>query len=360
MLEILVQKPETFGLDISDLSLKMAKLEKKKGGLKLASFGAWRIPSGIIKGGEVRDKKTLAEIIKKALREVQGRKIKLKSAICSLPEEKSFLDVIRLPQIEKEELRTTVGYEIENYIPLPIEQVYFDCEIIEPVFNHPKYIEVLIAATPKKIVDSYLEVLKMGGLKPRALEVECLAIGRALVKSGKTSKPLLIIDFGETRTTFIIFSGRSLRFTSTIPVSSQKLTESISKTLKVNLKKAEELKLKHGLEGEKKIFEAMIPPLTDLVEQIKTHLDYYHSHEKEDRLLHDRKEMEKILLCGGGSLLKGLVGFLASNLKIGVKLGNPWVNILTEPLKEVPELPFEKSLGYTTALGLALRGVYGY
>lgn len=351
-------KPESFGLDISDLSMRMARLAKKGDSLKLASFATWTIPPGIIEEGEIKDKKTLSQIIKKSLREVRGEKIKLKQVVCSLPEEKSFLDVIQLPRVKKEELRTAIGYEIENYIPLPLKDVYFDCEIIKPVSNHPRYLEVLITATPKKIVDSYLEVLKMGGLLARVFEVECLSIARALVPGAKSLKPLLIIDFGGTRTTFIIFSGRSLRFTSTIPVSSQKLTESISKTLKVDFKKAEKLKWQHGLEGEKKVFEAMIPPLTDLVEQIKTHLDYYRSHEKGDKMVHNGKELEKILLCGGGANLKGLVGFLAQNLKVGVELGNPWVNILESPLKEVPELSFKESLGYTTTLGLALRAVY--
>ena len=357
MIDFLTPKQKTFGLDISDFSLKIAKLEKVRGSLKLASFGSLVIPPGVIEGGEIKDKETLSEMIKKALKEVQGKKIKEKSVICSLPEEKSFLDMIQLPQIKKEELRETVRYEIENYIPLPASQVYFDCEIIEPVFNHSKYLEVLITATPKKIVDSYLEALKMGGLLPRVFEVECLAIARALVPGGRTSRPLLLIDFGETRTTFIIFSGKSLRFTSTIPVSSQKLTESISKTLKINSKKAEKLKRQQGLEGGKEVFEAMVPPLTDLVEQIKAHLEYYHSHIPKDQLRHNGKASEKILLCGGGSLLNGLVNFLASNLKVEVELGNPWVNILKPPLREVPELPFEESLGYTTALGLALRGL---
>lgn len=357
MLNVFSQKSEAFGLDISDLSIRMAKLAKKGDSLKLASFDTWTVPPGIIEEGEIKDKKTLSQIIKKSLSKVQGEKLKLKSVVCSLPEEKSFLDVIQLPKIEQEELRTTVGYEIENYIPLPLREVYFDCEVIRPVSSHPKHLEVLITATPKKIVDSYLEVLKMGGLQPRVFEVECLSIARALVPGVKSLKPLLLIDFGGTRTTFIIFSGRSLRFTSTIPVSSQKLTESISKTLKIDLKKAEKLKRQHGLGKEKKVFEAMIPPLTDLVEQIKTHLDYWHSHEKGDKMVHKGKELEKILLCGGGANLKGLVGFLAQNLKVGVELGNPWVNILETPLKQVPGLSFKESLGYTTALGLALRAI---
>ncbi|MCD6500866.1 type IV pilus assembly protein PilM [bacterium] len=356
---IFSQKPEAFGLDISDRSLKMVKLAKTKGELKLSSFGNWPVPPGIIEEGEIKDKKRFGEIIKKVSQEIK-QKTKLKSAICSLPEEKSFLDVIYLPQVKKEELREAVSYEIENYIPLPVDQVYFDCEIIRPISTQQKQLEVLIVAAPKKLIDDYLKALKTGGLKPIVFELECLAIARALIKGERTQKPVLLIDFGETRTTFIIFSGQSLRFTSTIPISSQKLTESISKTLKVNLKKAEQLKQKEGLEGKKEVFEAMIPPLTDLVEQIKTHLDYYHSHEKKDRLKKDGRELAKILLTGGGANLKGLVGFLIQNLKINVELGNPWINILKSPLREVPQLSYKKSLSYTTALGLALRGIYGY
>lgn len=360
-MNIFSQKSEAFGLDISDLSLKMAKLTRTRGGLKLTSFGTWPIPPGIIEGGEIKDKKTLSQIIKESLKKVKGEKIKLKQVVCSLPEEKSFLDVIQLPQVEKEELQSAVAYELENYIPLPADRVYFDYEVNnKPVSSHLKRLEVLIVATPKEIVDSYLEVLKMGGLRPRVFEIECLAITRALVPRTKTSKSLLIIDFGGTRTTFVIFSGQSLRFTSTIPASSQKLTESISKILKVDLKKAEKLKRQHGLEGEKRVFEAMIPPLTDLVEQIKTHLDYYRFHKKRDRTVRNKKKLEKILLCGGGANLKGLIGFLTQNLKVAVELGNPWVNILESPLKELPELNFKESLGYTTALGLALRAIYGY
>ena len=39
MLNIFSQKSKAFGLDISDLSLKIANLEKIKGGLNLTSFG---------------------------------------------------------------------------------------------------------------------------------------------------------------------------------------------------------------------------------------------------------------------------------------------------------------------------------
>ncbi|MDP2967330.1 MAG: pilus assembly protein PilM, partial [bacterium] len=131
---------------------------------------------------------------------------------------------------------------------------------------------------------------------------------------------------------------------------------------KIDLIGAEKLKLKYGLttkagpEGGE-VFEALIPALTDLIEQIKAHLSYYQTHASHEHLSPNGKKVSKILLCGGGANLKGLTDFLSSELKIPVELGNPWINILPKPLKEVPELPYEKSLSYTTALGLALRGV---
>ena len=114
--------------------------------------------------------------------------------------------------------------------------------------------------------------------------------------------------------------------------------------------------LKAPNEG-KQVLEALIPSITDLVEQIKRYIDYYQSHTKENNLRRDKKEVSKIFLCGGGARLLGLPEFLSSQLKIPVELGNPWVNILPAPLKEIPSLSLKESLAYTTALGLALRGL---
>ena len=161
-----------------------------------------------------------------------------------------------------------------------------------------------------------------------------------------------------------------MRFTSSIPVSSQKLTQAISNSLNVNFSEAEKLKIKYGLQAvysknmigktkakngkeEEQVFEAMLPVLIDLVEQIKKHVNYYQNHTIDKK----NGKLKKILLCGKGTNLKKMTDFLSFELKIPVELGNPWVNILPSPLKELPGLSFEESLGYSTALGLALRGI---
>ena len=373
MLKALTLKSESFGLDISDLSLKIVKLKKRGQFFELDSFLEEKIEPGIIKGGEIKDEKKLAEIIRESIKKVKGEKLKTNYVVASLPEEKAFLQVIQMPKIPEEDLKSAVIYEAENYIPTPLEEVYLDYQIIPPVYDHLDHLDILIAALPKKTVDPYLSVLKLAGLRPKVLEIESLAIARALIKDGITTQPILLIDLGATRTSFIIFSGQSLRFTTSIPVSSTSFSEIISKNLGVTLAEAERLKIKHGLEekvkikiGEEKtelkrergrIFEALIPTLVDLVQQIKRYLDYYQAHAEHEHLPPDGKGVSKILLCGGGANLKGLCQLLSLELKIPVEIGNPWVNILIKEKKEVAELSFEESLKYTTALGLALRGI---
>lgn len=370
MMEFLSLKPEAFGLDISDLSLKIVKLKRKGKFLNLASFGEEEIKPGIIKEGEIKDEEKLAEIIKSAIKKVKGEKIKTKYVIASLPEEKAFLQVIQMPRLSEEDLKSAIIYEAENYIPLPIEEVYLDFQIVPPVYNHLDHFDVLIAALPKKIINSYCSCLKLAGLQPLAFEIESQAIARALIKDEKTTQPVLLIDLGATRTSFIIFSGYSLRFTSSIPISGQIFTQIISKNLGINMKEAERLKIKFGL-GKKiilkmedkklkkikergEIFEALIPALIDLVQQIKRHLEYYKTHSSHEHLSQNGKGVSKILLCGGGANLKGLPEFLSLETNLSVELGNPLINILPEK-KEFPNLSFEESLRYTTALGLALR-----
>ena len=364
MLEFLSLKPESFGLDISDLSLKIIKLKKKKTFLSLASFGEMKIQPGLIEEGEVKDEEKLAKLIREAILKVKGEKLKTKYVVVSLPEEKGFLQVIQMPLLREEELKSAILFEAENYIPLGLEEVYFDFQIVPALYNHLDHLDVLIAALPKRIIDPYVSSLKKAGLLPKVLEIESQAIARALIKNEVSALPVILIDLGATRTSFVVFSGYSLRFTTSIPVSSQKFTEAISKTLKLSLEEAERVKIKYGLKGlssqtdeEKQVFEALIPVLTDFLEQLKRYLSYYQTHSSHEHLPPNGKIIGKVFLCGGGANLKGLSDFISKELKVPVEIANPWVNILPKPLKEIPELPYQESLRYTTALGLALRGI---
>lgn len=358
MFEFLNPKICGFGIDLSDLSIKIANLKKAGDEFALTSFGRQEIKEGAIEQGEIKKEDDLIAAIKKAVREIKGEPLKTKYCIVSLPETVSFIQMVKMPLMSRQELAEAIKWELEAHIPLSREEIYYDWQIIEhppsdPAGRQADHLDVLIGVLPKKTVDPYLEVLKKAGLKPFIFEIESVATARALIKNGVAPAPLMIVDFGAKRTGLFIFSGRTIFFTTSLPVSNTSLVENLSKKLNISQAKARQIKFKVGLDlgrRESDVFEALQLPMNELAEKIQSYLDFYQEHGDAGN------KISRILLCGGGANLADLPEFLSDNLKMPVEIGNPWVNIFQEP-KEIPGLPSSEALAYTTALGLALRGV---
>jgi len=349
--------PQAFGLDISDNSLKIALLKKKGRGLNLESFANITLPPGLIQNRDILDPDELANWIKKAITQVEGRRIKTKYVLTSLPEERSFVRVIPLPPMKNQEINHALQWEIEAHIPLKNDEVFLDWQLIEPYNKKAKQIYVLIAATPQNLVTNYIHTLDLAGLKPLALEVESISITRALIEKGELQEPTAILDFGLDRTAFFLYSGKTLCFTANIPLGSRHLTQVISEKMSVDLGTAENLKTKIGLDEKKgkEILQSCQPILDQIITETQKYISFFQHQCPLDYA--PCESVKKTLICGGGAQLFGLTTYLSLGLKIPVELANPWVNILKPPLKSVPKLSFTESLSFSTCLGLALGGL---
>lgn len=351
-------EPEAFGLDISDESFKFVSLSRVRHGLAFSAFGRTELPKGLIVNGEIQTEGEVVRLLKAGLARPQEGKLATRSVVCSLPEEHSFTRIIQLPKMRAEELKEAVRWEIEQNIPLKIDEVYYDWQMVETPAAVPHQ-DILISAAPRRLVDGYVAVLKKCGLVIKSMEVESVAVARALVKDLRTDGPVLLVDLGATRTNFIIFSGDALQFTSSIPLAGNRMIEVIAKSFSVSMEAAKKLFYEIGLDKNQeggKVYDALQPTILDLSEQIRNYISFYESHS-----MHEHRQgqvaVKKVLLAGGVSNLTGLNMHIALSLGIPVETGNPWANILKEPLREVPGLSYRKSLSYTTALGLALSGI---
>lgn len=310
--------PVAFGLDISDFSIKIAQLEKK--GLKILTRTP--IPKDVIKEGEIKKEDELIELLKKAVKD-----IKTPYAVCSLPEQHAFVKVLDLPEMKESEIKEAIKWETEANIPLSLDEVYLDWRII-PVKSN---IKVLINVAPKTLVDKYLKVLRRAYIEPMVFEIESVATARSLIK--KEPKPVLIIDLGFSRTSFIIFAKDSIRFTNSISISNQQMINDIAKKLNISFKEAQTLKFETGLKGD--VLKTLAPFIDKMINKVEDCIDFY----KEEKI-------SKIILCGGGAYLNGLPEYFTNKLKIPADLGKPWINVKKQDI-----------LAYSTVLGLALRGV---
>ncbi|MBI2577902.1 MAG: pilus assembly protein PilM [Candidatus Wildermuthbacteria bacterium] len=155
MFQFLKLQPEAFGLDISDLSIKVAQLKRKGRSFTLASFADVPLEKGSIEKGEVKKEENLVQALEKIKTSTKGKKISSPYAIVSLPEERAFLEVIQLPAMEVKDLDQAVRFEAENYIPYSMDTVYVDYSLqVSP--EKSSHMDVLIASLPRQIVDSYL------------------------------------------------------------------------------------------------------------------------------------------------------------------------------------------------------------
>lgn len=348
------QKLSGFGIDLSDLSLKIIDLKKHGGKFKLASFNRQEIKEGLIENGEIKKENELIDIIKKAVKEVKGEALKTKYCVASLPETESYIRVLQLPLIKKEEVAEAIKWELEANIPQPVGEIYYDWQLVRPPQPDAKQLDILVGVLPKKTVDPYLDVLKKAGLKPFVFEIESAATARALIKKDRQD-PVAVVDIGAQKTTFFIYTQGTIYFTAAIPICNNSLIATLSEKLEISKQKAKELKLKVGLDidhPKSGIFEALKPPLQEMSGKIKNFIEFHREHGLANP---GANQINDVLLCGGGAKLSGLPDFLAGQLKLNVTVGNPWINISESPKDVIGKLPFDDPPAYTTSLGLALR-----
>lgn len=341
-------KKTAIGLDLGDLSLKIVQLEKKQGGLFISSFSSRDIPEGFIRDGEIKQEDKLAVLIKEAFNEPVGNSMKSRNIACNLPEEKVFIRIIKLPFMKREELEKAVKWETEAHIPLKINEVYLDWDIIRSIKKDgADYYEILITAAPKVLVDSYISLLQRSKLIPTVLEPESTAAARALLDSNES---VVVVDIGSTGTNLVVFSGESVRFTSHISISDQMFLQALMKKMDKDKEGAEKVKMKKGLNGEKKIHNVLKPVADELACQIQECISFHHEHTDSAG-----NKITQVILCGDGARLLGLPEFLSQKLDLPVILGDAVKKVsLTNKLEK-----FKARLSYcpdcTVALGLALR-----
>lgn len=335
----------SFGLDISDESLKFVELIPAKNGIRMGKYGERKILAGIIESGKIKDSKRLEQILL-SLRKEEG----LHFVRVSLPEEQVYLFRLRLDKAGLINVREGIELSLEEHIPISAQDAIFDYELVS---EDIKSLEIQVAAIPKNIIENYLEVFRNSQISVQSFELEAQAISRAVIKKGDL-ETYMIVDFGQTRTGIFIISRGVVMFTSTLEVGGVMLNNMIQKNFKVSFEEAEKMKRKFGLERNlenREIFSVLLNIASVLRDEIAKHFLYWHTHKDEEGK--DRPTIKKIILCGGDANLIGLSEYFSISTKNKVETANVWINIM-DTEKYIPEITFNHSLTFAAALGLAL------
>lgn len=340
-----------FGLDISNFYLRLAQLKKTGKEIYIYSLNEVVIPEGVVFDGDIKDQAKLRNSLTKLIRNAEGKKISTPFVNCVLPEKKTFIKLIQLPEAKTADLNEAIKWEASQHIPMDLEEMYLDWQIIPGKNQTGKGPKVLIAAAPKILVDSYTQLLESIKLTPVSFETESTAVIRSLALDSASS-PQLIIDLGGGHTNLIVFDKNSIQFSSTLPFSGKDLTQQIAHQLNMSFADAEKAKIICGLEtkkGKGQVKKILIPNFLQLVEKIHEVENFYLN------LFPDSQKFKKVILTGSGALLKNLDDFLQKKLNLPLEKSNPLRHV--NPKKSKITLIPEQACSFSTTIGLALKNL---
>lgn len=327
--------------------MKILQIDYRRGKAFVQGYGFCSFDSNAIVDGVITDIEPVAAAAQTLFADNIIGTLSSRSVAVSLPVTHTYNRVITLPLLDHTELMDAVRLEAEQYIPLPVDSLYIDYQIIDQGADS---IDLLVSATPRKVVDSYILFFRTLGLEASVIEPSIIAVTRLVRHTENADVPTLVVDLGSITTDLIIYDS-SIRVTGTINFGGNTLTAAIAEALGVNEKQAHLIKTKYGLEKSKKqaeILNAITPSLTQLTAEIKKMIRYY---QDRNQAANKDNTVQQIIILGGGANLPGFSTFLTDHVRIATRLSNTWKHIQFGHLQGPHQI---ENTMYATASGLAL------
>jgi type IV pilus assembly protein PilM len=350
------KETSVLGVDIGSSAIKIVQIKKKRGRAVLETYG--ELALGPYAGIEVGRATSLpVEKIVEALKDVL-RESKTTTTICgaALPLSSSLISFITVPNVPEKQLNEVIALEARKYIPVPLDEVMLDWS---PIPREDSYVtneevsktekqgsDFLVVAIHNEYLNDYQTIMTASSLHPKFYEIEIFSSIRVVVEQGMQTN--MIIDIGARTTKLYIVERGILRASHIINKGGQDITLALSRALSIPVSQAEDWKRAYGLKGG--------PEHKELTEIITVNLDYI-LYEANSALLNYQKKylknVNKVILTGGGVLIKGFIDLAKISFQTEVAYADPFGRLETpaflaeEFLRAGPE--------FAVAIGTAMR-----
>lgn len=313
--------------------MRAASLRSPHQHASLQSVSEAALPAKIFAKDQISNVDQFTETIQKLLDSGSPEPMKARAAVAALPEAFIFTRIIQLPNLAPHELQKAVPYEVGQFLPIPVEEVYFD---YTPLALHAdkQQIDAALFAAPKQLVDNLVTALHNCGLELYALETKSTAITRAFLPA-KTTDPTLIIEIGSDSTRLTVVDHGDVWLTASLNVGEIQLLKAIAD--KIGKPDAEVVPYLagHGSETTNTMLASVVAPILQEVVSVTRY------HESRD---FNAGKIHRAILTGQGAAIPGLVPVLIANMHIKTELGTP----LVTGIKSIDPR-------YSVALGLSMR-----
>jgi len=361
LLKLLGGKSSVGGLDLGSNTVKLAQIAKTPTGFQLSKLAVGPTPAQAFKDGIIVDARLLADKVREL---ILNNKLNISRVVGAVYGQSVVIRPINMTQMTARELQHAIRFEAERYLPYPVAEANISGLVLRgEVEGEDKTMEVLLVAAPNDLVKNTQDVIKMAVLEPHAIDIEPFALVRSLqltIDPEIFQKTVALINMGATFTGISIFKGGVLRHHRTVTVAGNSFTKAIGQSLNLSFEEAEKIKKDKGairLEKDStpvapttmRIFNVIVPVLTELITEIQRSFDYYRSRYRGESVDH-------VVLSGGTALFKNMDAYINNELGIPCMMADPLKNISLGDIVGLSSDEIrEMSPSLMVAVGLAMR-----
>lgn len=335
-----------FSLDIGTNAVRVVQLNRiGSDSWSLQHFGYAPLDEKTSASGSAESLRHLGEVIMTA---VGQSGIKEKNVVIGLPSSKTFTTVIDVPSMGEAELKSTIKYQIDQYIPMAIDEAKVDWALLGQSLHDPKQQEVLLASTAISYAEERLEFIESLGLNVIAAEPDPLAMIRSLLPSD-IKDARLIIDVGDQSTDLAITFGDSPRLVRTIPTGLKSLIKAAVQNLNVQEDQARQFILKFGLAPDRlegQVYRAIEGTLDGFAAELTKSIKFFQTR-------YPNTPVGGILLSGFAAVVPQFGDYVTAKTGVASSVANPWqkVRVAQNDQQQLATIAAE----FATVIGLAER-----
>ncbi len=344
-------KKSIVGVDIGSSSVKAVELQGKNNDFQLVSLGYEGLQPDSIVDGQIMELNSVSNAIGNIFNE---HKIKTTRVAAGVNGHSVIVKNIVLPQMSDDELQESFAWHAEEHIPFDISDVNLDYHVTG---TSEDAIHVLLAACKRDKVANVKQAIQLAGKQPVVIDVDAFALQNCyeLNYDPQPGQIVALLNIGASTTNINILNGARSVFTRDAIFGGNQYTSLLQKELGLTFDQAE--RVKRGMpmpEGsEHREIEPILETVSDILAlEIQKTMDFYRATVEDGG-----SAVQKILVSGGGSKLKGLVDFLAKRFEVPAEIFDPFRKIRVDSRGFDPEYMREIVPEMAIAVGLALRGV---
>lgn len=335
-----------FALDIGTNAVRVVQLSLAgPDKWSLQHYGYAPVDERITSSSSAEGLRRLGEVIMTA---VGQSGIKEKNVAIGLPSSKTFTTVIDVPIMGEAELKSTIKYQIDQYIPMAIDTTKVDWALLGQSLHDPKQQEVLLASTANSYTEERLEFIESLGFNVIASEPDPIAMVRSLLPSD-VHDARLIIDVGERSTDLAITFGDSPRLVRTIPTGLSSLIKAAVQNLNIQDAQARQFILKFGLAPDRlegQVYRSIESTLDNFAAELVKSIKFFQTR-------YPNTPVGGILLSGFSAIVPQFGDYVTAKTGVPSSIANPWqkVHVNQSDQQQLGSVASE----FATVIGLAQR-----